>query len=55
MVGGAGRIPCCLRVLKVKENGKGLEGAVPAAADSGGGDPVDPGPRGIPRGALSVQ
>ena len=23
---------CCLRFLKVKENGRGLEGAVPAAA-----------------------
>ena len=39
--------PCCFRVLKVKENGKGLEGAA-AAAGGGGGDRVDPGPRGIP-------
>ena len=25
------------------------------ASGGGGGDPVDPGPRGIPRGALSMQ
>ena len=25
------------------------------ASGGGGGDPIDPGPRGIPRGALSVQ